>query len=243
MCGAFNSAAASAYKHCNVVFCLLHGSTHGPDGWRWLSAELKKPGQSVIAPKLPFDQQETTAQSCVLKVEEALSAEGGDGPVVVVAHSISGLVLPLLATIPRVEQLVYLSAAIPKPGMSFGEQFEQTPGMYLGDWIERGAQVASKPEVARHFPYHDCPSKLIKAVSQSRINFVAKRLWTDTLALSRHPKVSTRYIVSSLDRVFSPGWMQTEAKNTLGVTAEPLNAGRCPHLSRPIELARLLSVR
>lgn len=223
------------------VFCLLHGSTHGASGWQWLSRSLERAGHTVIAPTLPFDDESVTAAQCASLASHVLDAEGSRRSVTVVAHSISGLVLPLLGSHARVDRLVYLAAAIPRPGHSFREQFERTPEMYFPDWVEHGRRVFSDPRLARHFLYHDCPPDVVRAVTAARIRFAAKRMWTDRFALHAHPSIPTRYFAGRGDRVFTQRWMREESRRTLGVTAIDIDAGHSPHLSIPEALAIALS--
>lgn len=223
------------------TFCLLHGSTHGPGGWQWLARELRAKGCNVIAPALPFDDETATPMRCAAVVRSALDEAGGHRDVCVLAHSISGLVLPLVASHPRVGELCYLAAAIAKPGYSFREQFEQAKDMYFDDWIEQGSKAHTDSAVARHFLYHDCSPDVLAITSAMRIRFVARRLWTDRFALGAHPDVPTRYIVPMRDRVFQPQWMVREARETLSVTAVEIGAGHAPHLSVPRQLAELLT--
>lgn len=222
------------------VFCLLHGSTHGPSGWQWLSHSLQQAGHAVLAPTLPFDDASVTAAHCAALVSRLIDAEGSGRNITVVAHSISGLILPLLASHARVDRLVYLAAAIPRPGHSYREQFERTPGMYFPDWVEKGSRVFSDHALARHFLYHDCAPDVVRAVTAARITFAARRMWTDRFALDAHPSIPTRYFAGRGDRVFTPRWMHDEARRTLGVSAIALDAGHSPHLSMPGPLAAAL---
>ncbi|MDG2517140.1 alpha/beta hydrolase [Lysobacter soli] len=222
------------------TFCLLHGSTHDARGWQWLARELRANGHHVIAPRLPFEDETTTAARCAAVVGNALDEAGGHRDVCVLAHSISGLILPLVASHPRVGELCYLAAAVARPGYAFREQFEQAKDMYFDDWIQRGSRVHSDPDVARHFLYHDCPPDVFAATSAMRIQFAARRLWTDRFALTAHPDVPTRYIAPTLDRVFQPQWMVREARETLAVPVVEIDAGHAPHLSVPRRLSELL---
>jgi hypothetical protein len=51
--------------------------------------------------------------------------------VIVVAHSASGLFLPLVAGHVKVRRLVFLAAVIPQIGKSLLDQFEENPDMIL----------------------------------------------------------------------------------------------------------------
>ncbi|MFI4969442.1 MAG: alpha/beta hydrolase [Lysobacterales bacterium] len=225
-----------------AVFCLVHGSTQGPGGWDFLSAQLRQRGHRVITPGIPLDDADADAAACARSIIDALSEHpaGTIADVTVVAHSISGLFLPLVAGNARVAQLVYLAAAVPKPGSSFREQFDATPDMYNPEWIAAGRRIASDDREAIRFLYHDCSPAVIRRALAERIEFRATRLWSERFALTAQPAISTRYVVCSLDRTFTPAWMRRTARQTLGIAPLELSAGHCPYLSQPRQLAEML---
>jgi pimeloyl-ACP methyl ester carboxylesterase len=77
------------------VFCLIHGSTQNPSGWNLLVPELESQGHQVICPDLPVDKPEASATHYAEVVTAAL--QRSCDPPIVVAHSVSGLLLPLVA--------------------------------------------------------------------------------------------------------------------------------------------------
>jgi len=194
----------------------------------------------------PRDRPEdpASAADCARAVTDALSADHSltTVKIVVVAHSISGLFLPQVVTYGRVSQLVYLAAAVPKPGMSFRQQFDASPDMYNAEWIAMGAKISSDERVATHFLYHDCSPAVIRKALAERIEFRASKLWTEPFALAEHPAIDTRYIVCGLDRTFTPTWMKRAARQTLAVEPLEMRTGHCPYLSKPQALASLLAL-
>ena len=224
------------------TFCLVHGSTQGVDGWRLLARSLESRGHRVLRPSLPYADAEASTADCADVVVDAIgnAKDAGDGSVCVVAHSISGLLLPLVARSPRVGRLVYMAAAVPQPGMSFREQFEATPDMYHAAWVESGRRIAEDPRVAIDFLYHDCAPEVARAALSQRIAFAAAKLWTEKFALTEHPKLRTDYVLCRQDRVFTTTWMRRVARERLRVTPAEIDSGHCPYLSRPATLADLL---
>lgn len=222
------------------TYCLLHGSTHGPGGWRWLAQELRRLGHRVVTPGVPFDDPAASTERCVSAIDAQLREASLRGPLVVVAHSISGLLLPAVAARNHAAQLVYIAAAVPAPGLSFRQQFEHTPDMYWPDWVEAGHRSAKDEAVARRFLYHDCDPSVVAEIKRHRIQFAAKRIWLDVFA-ERHPEIPARYLVCARDRVFQPEWMRKAARDTAGVAPEEFDSGHCPHLAAPRSLAEVLS--
>jgi hypothetical protein len=86
-------------------------------------------------------------------------ADSKESPIVV-AHSASGLFLPLIAARRPVSRLVFLAAIIPQVGKSFLEQMRENPDMLWPDWI--GKDPNKDHEAAIHFLFHDCPSEIVK---------------------------------------------------------------------------------
>lgn len=109
------------------VFCLIHGSTQNPSGWNLLAPELESQGHQVICPDLPVDKPEASATYYAEAVTAALRESAS--PPIVVAHSVSGLFLPLVAKQRPVARMVFLAATIPQVRKSALQQLQSDPGM------------------------------------------------------------------------------------------------------------------
>jgi len=106
------------------LYCLVHGSTQSPEGWKLLRAELESRGHKTLAVDLPIDEPEASAGRYADCIAAALRwAE----PAIVVAHSASGLFQPLVPERVEVARLVFLTAVIPKIGTSLIEQYREVP--------------------------------------------------------------------------------------------------------------------
>jgi pimeloyl-ACP methyl ester carboxylesterase len=236
-CSMLGTSVASTERR---TYCLLHGSTHGAGGWRWLARELRGLGHRVVTPSVPYEDPAASTGRCISAIDAQLREVSVRGPLVVVAHSISGLLLPAVAARNHAAQLVYIAAAVPAPGLSFRQQFERAPDMYWADWVEAGHRSAQDEAIARRFLYHDCEPSVVEEIKRHRIQFAAKRIWLDVFA-DRHPAIPARYLVCAQDRVFQPAWMRRTARETVGVTPEEFASGHCPHLAAPKALAQALS--
>jgi hypothetical protein len=156
----------------------------------------------------------------------------------VVAHSASGLFLPLVPEYATVARLVYLAAVIPLPGESFLAQFQQDPEMYRSGFV--GKDPTKDEEVAREYLFHDCPPDVTHwALSTLRLMF-AKQALIEKSPLVTWPQVPSSYISCSDDRALNPDWWDTAARKRLGVEPIRFQAGHAPHVSRPAELATIL---
>ena len=143
-----------------ALFAVVHGSMAGPAAYTRLAAELHQRGQQVLLVELPVDRPELTgtdyARLVAEQLDAALTANGTQSqPVVVVAHSASGLLLPLVPSFRPVAELVYLAAGIPQPGRTLDEQLQAEPDMLNPAWV--GVDPFQDHEAARRFLFHDCP--------------------------------------------------------------------------------------
>lgn len=156
-----------------------------------------------------------------------------------VAHSASGLFLPLVPELHRVRRLVFLVAVIPQIGKSLMDQLKDDPGMFNADWI--GKDPTKSEEVARQFLFHDCSDEVAAwAWSTMRLMF-ARGAMIETCPLNAWPAVPCSYIVCADDRTLRPDWSRRAARERLGVEAIELPGGHCPNVSRPVELAAALT--
>lgn len=140
-----------------ALFVVVHGSMAGPAAYARLAEELDHRGQRVLLVELPVDRPELTGTDYARLVAEQLDAAGHGShrePVVVVAHSASGLLLPLVPAFRPVAHLVYLAAGVPQPGMTLDEQLEADPEMLNPALI--GVDPFQDHQAARRFLFHDC---------------------------------------------------------------------------------------
>src|SRR5919202_709214 len=98
------------------LFCLVHG--HGQGAWCWerLMPELEARGHQALAMDLPIDDPSASLSRFAEVVVQAL--QGADDDVVVVGHSMSGLIIPLVANQRPVRRLVFIAAIITQVGSS-----------------------------------------------------------------------------------------------------------------------------
>jgi len=219
-----------------LTFCLVHGSTQGAAGWDRLVAEFERRGHRTIVPTLPINEPEASALRYAEAIVQTLPDDAGD--VVVVAHSASGLFLPLVPIRRQVRQIVFLAAVIPKIGASLIDQFRAEPHMMNPEWI--GKDPTASEEIAMRFLFHDCSPEIAQWALTTRRLMYAQRAYTELCPLDRWPCVPSAYIVCADDRTVAPAWSKSAARERLGVEPIELSGGHCPHVSRPADLADAL---
>jgi pimeloyl-ACP methyl ester carboxylesterase len=137
-------------------YVLVHGAFAG--GWCWepVVAELERRGHTVEAPDLPGSGEDTTPVERVTldayagRVCDVLAA--GDGPAVLVGHSMGGVVITQAAArCPElVDRLVYVAAFLPQDGQSLKALTELPEG--LDDGVQANMTVTGEPPVAHMSP-------------------------------------------------------------------------------------------
>ncbi len=217
-------------------FCLVHGSAQSPKGWDLLVAELQAHGHRCICVDLSTDRPEASATEYAAAIGTAMN--GLDKPIVV-AHSASGLFLPLVPDYASVARLVYLAAVIPLPSESFVSQIQKDPAAYRPDFLRLRPPIDST--VARQYLFHDCTPEIVPwAISTLRMMY-AKQAISEKSPLAKWPQVPSSYISCTEDRTINPDWWEAAARERLQIDPICMKAGHAPFISRPKELADTLA--
>ena len=221
-----------------TTFCLMHSSGQGPEGWKLLVEELQRRGHRALTPAFDLTKTDEGAAFHAETIIQALR-ESGQRPtdVICVAHSASGMYLPIVAEQWRPRRMIFLAALIPQLGHSIIEQFNADPTMFNPAWIGKNPMDDS---VALEFVYHDCPTNRIEWALSTRVLFYAKKAMEEQCPLSAWPAVPASYIACLNDRTIAPAWQMRAAREWLNVEPFVLPGGHCPNVSRPEALAKLL---
>lgn len=220
-------------------YLLIHGTTQSPDGWRRLVEVLWSRGHRAVTLDLPVDQPAFGVPEYT-----ALAAAQVDGELadpVVVAHSASGMLLPAIADALGARHLVWLAAVVPDwiGGRSFLQQVETDEReIFHPDWAALTTPPTVDPVLATHFLFHDCDlARLRWALTTLRLFYPQAVYWEPPAG---RPTVPSTYVLPTADRTLTPEWMRTVARRRLGTEPVEIDAGHCPHVSRPVEVADLL---
>ena len=226
-----------------ALFAVVHGSMAGPAAYMRLAEELHHRSQRVLLVELPVDRPELTGTDYARLVAEQLAAGLaecgiGDEPVVVIAHSASGLLLPLVPSFCPVAQLVYLAAGVPQPGMTLDEQLATDPDMLNPAWV--GVDPFQDHQAARRFLFHDCDEATARWAIAAQTPWYPEGLYSERCPLEGFPPIPSTSIVCAGDRVIQPAWSRRVATGRLHARVIELPGGHCPHVSRPALLAEAL---
>lgn len=152
-----------------------------------------------------------------------------------------GVALQILPTAKAIEILnkPFLAAFLPEIGKSPMQQLQENPEMFWPDWI--GNDPTKDDAVAVRYLFHDCdPETTAWALSTRRLMF-ARRALTEVSPLTSWPNVPAAYILCREDRTLRPDYWREKVRDQLSIEPIELAGGHCPHVSRPSELADVLS--
>jgi pimeloyl-ACP methyl ester carboxylesterase len=220
-----------------TVFALLHGSGDGGWAWHLVQRALRDRGHDAVAPDLPTDREDASWDDCVDVVLETVR---GADDVVPVGQSSGGFVVPLVASRLGAALQVFVAGMVPRPGEVADEWFDHVG---WADAVARSAREdggrTGSPDPLVAF-YHDVPTELATA-AMARERPVGGRLGRTPWPLPSLPATTARYVVTTRDRFIPPAVQRRVAAERLGIIdPDEIEAGHCPQLSRPEELADLL---
>jgi pimeloyl-ACP methyl ester carboxylesterase len=225
-----------------VNLVLVHGSYAG--GWIWdlVRPGLEGRGHRVTAVDLPINDP---AADTMAYVRAIVDATDWSEPPVVVAHSMSGIVAPLVAAEHPVRGFVFIAAMLAKPGVSANDQRQAEPidapaGPSTARWTDMGDGVwAVGPETATELFWYDAPPD-VAAWANARLRPQSYAVMNEASPLTAWPDVPSAYVACRGDHATNPAWQLAASRDRLGVQATELEGGHSPMLSRPDELVGVL---
>ena len=216
-------------------FLLVHGTTQSPDGWRLLIDELVAFGHSAVTTDLARFGERMSATEYGQAVAEELSGPKVD---VVVAHSGAGLILPAIATATDATMQVYLAAFVPQGSRSLMDELIDGPThIFNADWI--GVDPTSDHDAAHRFLFHDCSPEVAEWALTTLRLFVPASVYSEQVRLA--PAIPAISVVPDSDRTARTEWMIGASRERLGIEPRLVPGGHCPHVSRPRQVATILS--
>ena len=220
------------------AFVLVHGAWHDARVWDSLRAVLEREGARSVAVELPSDDVGVDASGYARVIAGACRDLAAGAPVLV-GHSLSGIALPIVATLVPVRRLVFLGALVPAPGQRMADvQAREEP---LGDTRgvardECGRSYWTSIEAAVKILYHDCDAGQAREIA-GRLRPQARTPHDEPCPITKFPDTPTSYILMREDRMIRPEWSRMAARSRLGVEPIELPGGHSPMLARPEQLA------
>lgn len=231
-----------------TLFALLHGGLHDGSCWDRVAVELARRGHRVVAPDLPVDDDFAGALEWARVAIGAIEGArvGAASPdivddVVVVAHSLSGLCAPVIATLRPVRRMVFVGGLLPVPGQSFADHLAANPDAisFPEPQEHGGGPFGLSWEAVREGFYHDCP----EALGRKALNELRHQSFTvfiERCPIDRWPDTPSDYVLMRDDRAVGESWARRNAVDRIGARVIELDGGHSPFFARPAELSALL---
>lgn len=224
-------------------FLLIHGAWHG--GWCWgpLQQQLTAAGLQSIAIELPGNLPGRFLGEDAAIAFEALQELEGD--VIVVGHSLAGLLAPFVASHPRVCGLVMVAALFPEFDVSAAEQRDRDPGIYTDAYraapIIRHEDGSTEvdPQTAIDLMFNTCEPELASwAAGQLRVQHW--EVFGEPSPVWDWPDLPTLVVGCAQDQLTAPRPMREAASRIPGAEYVELDSDHSPMLSATRDLAELL---
>lgn len=233
-----------------TTFALLHGTWGVPAQWAEVARHLLFHGDRAIVVDLPIADPAATLWSCTEAIERAL--RGIQGRVVVVAHSASGYVATMVPALRPVDQVVFVSGLVPRPGepgvrrrpgrpLSEGTgDLELSPPAFRALMREQGDGTTTiDPEGLVAFMSVD-PKDPVALSLAKLLRPTASRLFEEPWPLAALPAVPMSYVVCGQDTVLPPEQQRALAARAAARLVELPEADHAAPLKLPGRIAAAL---
>jgi pimeloyl-ACP methyl ester carboxylesterase len=232
------------------MFILVHGAWHGAWCWEQVEQHLGELGAASTAVDLPGRSGdprslgELTLDSYVDHLAAAIDAS--PDPVVLVGHSLGGLVISQTAErIPeKISSLVYLCAMLLQDGQSTVDASFNDPDSRLMANIsldEAGTTSSVAESAVRDLFYGDCTveasEKAARLLVPEPIGPASRPVHVTS---ERWGSVPRAYILCTQDRAISPAQQRAMIESVGVDKVIEMNSSHSPFLSQPERLAAVL---
>jgi pimeloyl-ACP methyl ester carboxylesterase len=231
---------------------LVHGAFGGAWNWEAVIPELAALGHTAEAFDLPGAGDDTTPvegvtlETCAARVGEAL--EHHAEPVVLVAHSMGGVVVTQAASSRRglIDSLVFVCGFMPRDGQSLLELTTLPEG--AGDMIQANLVVSGEPpagtlseEALTEAIYNRCsPEQVAAAMARRRpqpVAPLATPVQVDDTVLASIPR---SYVVTTADNALPPALQRRMVGEHPCRDVVEIDTDHAPYLSATAELVTAL---
>jgi pimeloyl-ACP methyl ester carboxylesterase len=238
-----------------AAFVLIHGSWHGAWCWERIVPRLRAAGHAAFAPDLPGHGAdptpvgEVTLEGYAARVGEAIDAAQAaapEEPVVLVGHSMGGLVITQAgeACAEKIDRLVYLTAFVPGDGETLAAMAMATGNPMLREAVAPsgdGSFSTVRPEFVGPLFYNDCSAEDVdRAKSLVGPQPNAPRMTPVRTTAARWGRLPRVYIECTDDRSLPIAFQRSQQKAHPMQRVLPLATGHSPFYADPDGLTAAL---
>ncbi|BAV04911.1 Pimeloyl-ACP methyl ester carboxylesterase [Filimonas lacunae] len=242
----FSQQAASKIP---ATIVLVHGAWSDSTAWNAITPVLRDKGHTVINVNLPGHGADNTSPANIsmrLYVDEVKKAIGNRTDIVLVGHSMAGVIISQVAEeIPaQVKELVYLAAFLPQDGQSLLSLAQNDKDAHLGKYLtvdkEHGLAIVSKEGITDAF-LQDTPGNIVDfVIAHWKAEPLAPLATPVTLTNANFGSIRKAYIHTTEDHAVSYSAQIQMVKATPVKKTYTLHSSHTPFLSVPAKLADIL---
>ncbi|HEY3527808.1 MAG TPA: alpha/beta hydrolase [Nocardioides sp.] len=223
------------------MFVLVHGAWHGSWCWERLEPRLRALGHDVVTMDLPVEDGGAT----FLTYRDAVLAAWPDEPgrsIVLVGHSLGGMVIPLVIACRPVQAAVFLCPVVPNVD---GMPWDQAPEMGAADAYatvtrrDGAVYFDSRDEAVTTFYGMCTPRDAAWAFDRLRAQN-SSSLWDRPYPLQQLPPGRRFVIAGQHDRAITPAFLHAVSVRRLGTEPIVLDSNHSPFLSATSTLTDVL---
>jgi pimeloyl-ACP methyl ester carboxylesterase len=225
------NAQTTSPKTRNVVF--VHGLFADGSCWSKVIALLQQQGVKCTSVQNPLTSLHEASQA----VRRAIAAQ--PGPIVLVGHSFSGMIVSEVGTDQKVSGLVYIAARAPDTGEDYtalAKTYPTPPAtagiVFQDDWGQL-SEEAFLHDFAGDLPPEE--ARILYAIQQP----FKKSLTTERTTNAAWRAKPTFYAVSTQDRTINPDLQRFMAKR-MGAKTVEIEASHLALISRPDAVTNLI---
>jgi pimeloyl-ACP methyl ester carboxylesterase len=231
----------------DLAFVLIYGG--GLDTWVWerITPLLDFPSLAVRRAASETNLNRLTITDSAKYIQSQIESAGVKR-VILVAHSIGGILAPTVATLlpQRVVHIIFVGANIPPEGRSAISIFRPSERFGIAMWLRLMAWKISfmnkaVEEDMRKTLCNDLDESTIQQVLAGGKHPEPPALFYEPVSRLQMPSVPCTYIKLLQDQGILPPSKQEEMAANIGAQVLTLNTGHTAMLSRPHELAKLLN--
>jgi pimeloyl-ACP methyl ester carboxylesterase len=237
-----------------MQFVLVHGSFHGAWCWQHLIPLLERRGHQAAAPNLPGSgddpapAENANLDSYVTRISGVI--DGLAGPVVLVGHSMGGIVASQVAErrTNRLAAIVYVNGLLFHSGEGLVSFLNEHAHLGVEDLVLKNMKVADDGATATFPPeaatevFYNTSSPELAAWAAARLRPQRMQIYHDPLQLTpeRYGSVRRFYVEGLKDNAVSIVYQRAMIGRTPCERVFTLDCDHSPFLSKPEPLANIL---